>query len=299
MPPSNQGGVGVIGVGAMGLALLERLVAAGFTVSAFDVSAAAVERATAAGAICLESAMAVFAQGTPVITSLASLSAFESTVDEAMAAAEECVATVGPVVEASTLTPADKEKARARLAAKGVVLLDCPVSGTSAQARKGDLVVFKSGDQDALAQCQPIFDTIARATVDAGDFGSGMMLKLLANHLVGLHSAAAAEVMMLARKTGLDLEVVLKALTTSAATSRVLEVRGPLMIEHDYLPATGSIDIIVKDGFMIRAVAGRTGCALPMFDRAHDLFQIAQKDGLGVYDIAALHEYLLQDSHRL
>ena len=295
---SSTSCVGIIGVGAMGFAMLEQLVAASFKVSVFDPSPAARERATAAGATSLDNANAVFALGIPVITCLVSPKALESTIEEAIAAAE-CVPQVGSVIEASTLDLAVKGTARARLAERGIVLLDCPVSGTSAQARQGDLVVFASGDKDALARCQPIFDAIGRETVHAGEFGSGMRLKLLANHLVGLHSAAGAEVLMLARRSGLDPQLVLKVLTTSAANSRILEVRGPLMIDHQYLPATGSIDIIVKDGFMIRAMGEQAGCALPMFERAHDLFRLAQADGLGAHDIAALHQYLLEDSHRL
>ena len=86
---------------------------------------------------------------------------------------------------------------------------------------------------------------------------------------------------MLARKSGVSLSVAMRALTEDAGTSRMLEVRGPLMLNHNYVPATGSIDIIVKDGKMIKELADQSGCDLPLFDGVNDLYKYAQADGLG------------------
>lgn len=288
---TSESDVGVIGAGAMGFALIKRLLVH-FDVSMFDPSPAARERASAAGAVCLDGATEVFALGVPVIICVASPAALSSTVDAAVSAHERG-AQLGPVIESSTLDLSLKEEARVRLAAAGTELLDCPVSGTSAQALNGDLVIFASGHPAARAACEPIFAAIARRTIQAGGFGMGMRLKLLANHLVGLHSAVAGEVLMLARKSGLDDEIVLEALTSSAGTSRMLEVRGPLMIKGAYLPAAGSIDIIVKDGNMIRTMARDAGCSLALYDRADGIYRSAQAEGLGSHDIASIHGYLL------
>lgn len=288
-----SGRVGIIGAGAMGMVFVERLLAKGFIVSVFDPSPNARERATTAGAVCLEDAAAVFARGGPVITCLFSSKAFASTVDAALAVAKSGTR-VGPVIETSTLHPQVKEEARVRLADVETVLLDCPVSGTSAQAQKGDLLVLASGDRAALATCEPIFTAIARTTIRAGEFGRGMQLKLLANHLVGLHTAAAAEVLALARKAGLDPEVAIEALSQGAGYSRMLEVRGPLMANHTYLPATGSLDVIIKDGALIKDLGKQVGCGLPLFDRAYTLYEAAQAAGMGEGDMAGLHSYLLE-----
>ncbi|KAJ9603151.1 hypothetical protein H2200_012446 [Cladophialophora chaetospira] len=288
---SSSSGVGIIGVGAMGFALLQLLLDAGFAVSAFDPSPTAREQASTVGATCLPDAKAVFTMDAPVITCLPNTQAFLSTIEEAISAGRR----TKPVIETSTLDPSVKEGARRRLLETGAELLDCPLSGTSAQARNRDLVVFASGSPTGLASCKAIFTAIARTTIQAGDFGMGMRLKLLANHLVGIHTAAAAEVLMLARKVELDPIVALQALTASAGSSRMLEVRGKLMAEHKYLPATGNIDIIIKDGGMITDLAQQTGCTLPLFSRALELFQCALATGLGNHDMAALHEYLLEN----
>lgn len=284
--------VGLVGAGAMGLALLERLVRGGFTVMVYDPSERACEQARATGGHCVGQAEEIFASGAPTLICVASTQAFASTVESALAASNRG-AKVGLVIETSTLDLSLKTETMTRFRQDGITMLDCPLSGTSAQARNGDLVVFASGDEDALVQCAPIFSAVTRTTIQAGDFGMGMKLKLLANLLVSIHSAAAAEMLALARSVGLDPELALAALVQSAGTSRMLEVRGELMIAHKYVPATGSIDILVKDGAMIADMARQAGCALPVFNTANNLYRAAQADGLGQSDIAGIHGYLL------
>jgi L-threonate 2-dehydrogenase len=126
------------------------------------------------------------------------------------------------------------------------------------------------------------------------EFGMGMRLELLVSPFVGVHTAAAEEVLILARKAQLDTEIALQALTATAGSSRMLEVRCQLMVNHEYLPATGNMDIIIQDGAMITNLAQQTGCALPLFDRALEFVRSAHASGLGSHDMAALHDYLFK-----
>lgn len=287
--------VAMIGAGAMGFAMIELLAARGFTVWVYDPSPEARQRASMVGAHCLDSAGAVFEIGVPVISCVSSAKAFECTIEAALAThSRSTIDCIGPIIEASTLDGRVKERGRTQLAQAGITLLDCPVSGTSAQARNGDLTMFASGEDAALETCKPIFDAIASRLVQAGTFGTGMKLKLLANHLVTLNSIAAAEMLLLARRGGLDPLVALEALIQSAGNSRMLEVRGKLMLNHEYVPATGSIDILVKDGGMINEWAQQSQCFLPLFDRAYELVQRAETSGLGNHDLAVIHQYLLE-----
>lgn len=287
---TNQ--VGLIGAGVMGCALIVRLVANGFDVSVYDPSSDARTQASKEGGRCLSSAEAVFAANSLVITCVASTEALKKTIECAHAARSNNPQ-ASAIIEVSTLSLAVKESARQRVAEVGVAMVDCTLSGTAAQARNGDLVIFASGQPDAIALCYPIITAIGQKIIDVGSFGQGTQLKLLANHLVCVHVAAAAEALSLAKKSGLDVGRVLNALTASAATSRMLEVRGPLMVKQKYTPATGSVDIIVKDGKLIKEMAAHVGLQTPLFDLAHDLFSMIQADGLGSVDTAYLHDFLI------
>ena len=135
-----------------------------------------------------------------IILSLPSDAALQAVSDElAVACAAGTI-----VLETGTLPIAGKQKARELLAGRGVVLLDCPLSGTGAQAKNADLIVFASGDPKAIAECATIMAGFSRAHYDLGDFGNGMKMKLVANHLVAIHNVAAAEAILLGVRSGLD-----------------------------------------------------------------------------------------------
>ena len=126
------------------------------------------------------------------------------------------------VIETSTLPIPVKEEARKRLAARGTILLDCTLSGTGAQARVKDLVVYASGDRKSYRRIAPVLDGFARAHYYVGAFGAGCKVKFVANLLVAIHNVAAAEAMVLAMKSGLDPAMVLKVVADGAGGSRML-----------------------------------------------------------------------------
>ncbi len=289
VPPALAPGaaIGLVGTGALGAALAGLLVRGGFRVVAFDPAPAALANAVAQGATGAADACRLMQAVDAAIVCVSTVAALRATADAAVDAGNP----PGLVIEMSTLPAAAKLDARERLAGRAVVL-DCPVSGTSAQAAAGDLVVFASGEREAVESCRAVFAAVARRTIHAGPFGAGMQLKLLANHLVGLHSLVAAEVLMLAEAAGLDTALALEALNESAGGSKMLKLRGELMLRRTYYPPTASIDIIVKDGALIMDMARAAECRLPLFDRAYELFGEAQREGLGKDDIAAMLEHL-------
>lgn len=235
--------VGIVGVGVMGSAMAGNLVDAGFEVLGYDVDrsrlAELAERGGRPAASCREVARGADA----VLISLPSAAAFQQVAGEIAEAAPPELA----VAETSTLPVEVKEDARGLLAARGVTLLDCPLSGTGRQARDRDVVVYASGDRRAVERFGPVFDGFARAWHYAGEFGAGSKLKFAANLLVGVHNVAAAEAMLLARASGVDLEVALRVLTDGAGTSRMFEVRGPSMITGSYQDAGIRTQVFQKD----------------------------------------------------
>jgi 3-hydroxyisobutyrate dehydrogenase-like beta-hydroxyacid dehydrogenase len=280
--------VGIIGIGIMGSAFAKNLLRDGFRVIGFDVAPGAMAAFKAAGGEAAASPRAV-AEGAPfVITSLATAAAFHAVMSGTDGIASSKARPI--VIDMCTLSLEAKETARAVLAASGKVMLDCPVSGTGAQAAVKDLLVFGSGDEAAYEAALPVLSGMSRAQKYLGAFGNGSRMKFIANHLVNIHNVAAAEAFVLARKAGLDLQLVYDVMADSAGASRMLQVRGPMMVEGRYQPPTARVDLHVKDLGIITDFAAHLGCPLPVFSAASQLYYAALGQGLGGQDTAVVCE---------
>lgn len=192
------------------------------------------------------------------------------------------------VVETSTLALADKQAAFDLLADAGIQLLDCPLSGTGAQAVTRDLVVFGSGDEEAFRRCDTVFRGISRAQHYLGEFGNGSRMKYIANLLVANHNAAAAEAMVLGIQAGFPAQTIYDVIAGSAGTSRMFEVRGPMMVAGDYESATMKMDLWKKDMDIIGAFARQLGVTLPLFEASAELYDRGLAEGRGAQDTASV-----------
>ena len=270
--------VGVIGLGNMGLPMAGHLAAAGFGVRGYDVRAEAVSALAAAGGEPAASPADAAAGASVVITSLPSVAALRDVVsgEGGLAAA----ASAGLIaVETSTLPLEAKEEARQALAAAGAVMLDCPLSGTASQMRERDIAVYTSGDAVAIERCQPVLAAFSRVQYQVGTFGNGMRMKLIANHLVTVHHTAAAEALVFASRAGLDPALALRALSDGAGNSRMLEVRGPMMLAGDFSRANMRLEYFQKDIDLISGLARAVSCPLPLFSASAQLHLAALAQG--------------------
>ncbi|MEX3010905.1 NAD(P)-dependent oxidoreductase [Hoeflea sp. TYP-13] len=275
---------GVIGLGIMGSAMAANLMKAGLCVVGYDPDEKAMRGLEEAGGTVAASACDTAATAPVVITSLPATAALRSVTKDICAKRPAgCV-----VIECSTLSIKDKEAARDTLAQSGIEMLDCPVSGTGAQAVTGDLVVLASGDANAVKRCRPVFDAIARETRYLGAFGNGMKMKFIANLLVSIHNTAAAEALVLAQKAGLDLQQTLEVISAGAGSSRMFEVRGPMMVEDRYTPPTMKNDVWRKDLDLISEFATGLDCPVPLFSVTDMLYAEAEALGFGKEDTAAV-----------
>ena len=196
------------------------------------------------------------------------------------------------VVELSTLTIADKLRFEAILSEAGHIALDCPLSGTGAQAKMRDLVVYASGDSKAIARCGDLFADFAKQSADLGAFGNGSKMKFVANHLVAIHNVATAEAMVLAERAGLDPKMVVDLVGPGAGGSRMFQMRAPMMADRVYEPATMKVSTWKKDMAIIAEFADDVGCATPMFTSTQAVYTDAMAMGLGDQDTAAVFEVL-------
>jgi 3-hydroxyisobutyrate dehydrogenase-like beta-hydroxyacid dehydrogenase len=256
--------VGVIGLGIMGGAMSANLVDGGFAVSGYDVDPAACERFGAKGGEIATSPEAVAQQAGIVITSLPSPGALEDVVngeDGLVAGGRKGLV----VIETSTLAIEDKQRAHDTLAATGITMLDCPLSGTGAQAVTKDLLVYASGERSAFEKCVPVLDGFARGHHYVGAFGNGSRMKYVANLLVAIHNVASAEAMVLGMKAGLDPQVIYDVIADGAGGSRIFQLRGPMMVADNYDDATMRMEIWQKDMKVIGEFASALKSPTPLF----------------------------------
>jgi 3-hydroxyisobutyrate dehydrogenase-like beta-hydroxyacid dehydrogenase len=201
------------------------------------------------------------------------------------------------VVETSTLPIPVKEAARKRLARASIVLLDCPLSGTGAQAKTGDLAVYGSGERAALRNVRPVLRGFSRAQYELGAFGNGSKMKFAANLLVAIHNVSAAEAVVLARRSGLDPKLAVKVLGDGAGSSRMLQVRGPMMAARRYLPATMKNEVWQKDMAIIADFLRRTRSPAPLFQATKAIYKATLKN-LAKADTAAVCAVLERRTRR-
>ena len=276
--------VGMVGLGIMGSAMSVNLLQAGFQVFGYDVVPARRRSLAASGGRPQRSAAEVASRCEIVVTSLPSAAALHE-VTQALSARRRPGLTV---IETSTLPLEDKQAARKRLAAAGAVMLDAPLSGTGAQARAKDLVVYSSGPRTAYRRCLPVFEGFARAHHHLGAFGNGTRMKFVANLLVAIHNVAAAEAFTLARKAGLDPALVYAVVGDGAGGSRMFQVRGPMMVAQDYSDATMKVEVWQKDMRVIGEFAAHLDCPTPLFAASAPIYSAAMASGLGREDTAAV-----------
>lgn len=284
----------VVGLGIMGSAIAQHLLDGGSAVLGYDVDAARLRQLERIGGVALPSVREAAERADVVLTSLPGSGPALDVCRELAAGARE-----GLVVgETSTLPHEVKNACRELIVAAGGELLDCPLSGTGAQARVRDVVVYGSGDEAAFERVRGVLEIFSRSVRYLGPFGSGSTMKLVANLLVAVHNAATAEAFALGEAAGLDPRQIYDTIRDGAGNSVIFEKRGQLMVGRAYLPATAKISMFVKDTGLIADFAARLGLDLPMLEATRPLYDRAVEQGLADADAAALLETLNREDRQ-
>ena len=279
--------VGMIGLGIMGSAMSANLLKDGFSVIGYDVVPECLETFETRGGAAAASSSEVASRADVVITSLPSVPALQDVVSGGngiTAGARKGLV----VIETSTLPLDAKQEAYDALKNAGAELLDCPLSGTGTQAVSKDIVAYTSGKREVCEDCQPVFHGITRANYYVGPFGMGMKMKFVANLLVTIHNVAAAEAFVLGMKAGLDPEVIHKAISDGGGTSRMFEVRGPLMAAGKYDEPSMKVELHQKDIKIISAFANELQCPTPLLSASAQFYTAALAKGWAKWDTGAV-----------
>jgi len=278
---------GVIGVGAMGMAVARRLLDLGLEVRVRDIRDEPAREAAAAGAVVCDSPAALASACDAVITLVVDAAQTEEIVFGADGAAQ-AMQPGGVLIMSSTVQPAFAESVAERLAARGVLMLDAPCSGGPAKARSGQMSMMIAGSAQALARATPLLEVMAARRILLGErAGDGSRVKILNNMLAGANLAAACEAMALGIKLGLDPRLLYEVVSSSSGASWMFDERMPRVLAGDYAPRA-ALDILRKDLSLLLESAAQQGFPAPMARTAHAQYEEASRLGYGKEDDAAL-----------
>jgi L-threonate 2-dehydrogenase len=279
--------VGVIGLGAMGGGMAQSLRRAGFAPKVFDVRADAAEAfARDGGTACANAAEA--ARGSDVVVSVVVNAAQTEELLFGSGDAAAAMPAGSVFVMCSTVDPAWSAALEDRLAERGLLYLDAPISGGAAKAASGQITMMTAGRPDAYARCGGVLDAMAAQVYRLGDrAGAGSKVKIINQLLAGVHIAAAAEAMALGLREGVDPAALYEVITHSAGNSWMFENRMAHVLAGDYTPLS-AVDIFVKDLGLVLDLARASKFPLPLSSTAHQMFMQASTAGYAREDDSAV-----------
>ena len=281
--------IGLIGLGIIGSSILRNIHDSEFSPIGFDIDQKIIDKLNHEGLNTSSSLKEIIDQSSIIITSLPNNKALEETIDLII---QEDNRKVELLIETSTLSLECKIKNQERLNAINVDILDCPISGTGRQAENKDIVMYASGLKESYEMALPVLETFSRESFFLGDFGNATKVKLIANLLVSIHNVASAEAIRLGEKSGLDLNELYKVISSGAATSKIFELRAPMMIAKDYSPASMKMNVWKKDMELIRDMIDNHEIDSPLFKMTEQLYKKAEELDLNELDTASVMEVL-------
>src|SRR3984957_16555636 len=283
----SAGQIGVVGLGAMGMGMATSLRRAGYDLQGFDVRREGAEAFAVEGGGACSSPRAGAATREVLISVVVNAAQTESLLfgEDGAAAAMKS----GSVfVMCSTVDPDWSIALEKRLAEKGILYLDAPISGGAAKAAKGEITMMTSGHPDAYAKVGDALDAMAAKVYRLGPAaGNGSKVKIINQLLAGVHIAVAAEAMALGLRQGVDPASLYDVITHSAGNSWMFENRMAHVLAADYTPLS-AVDIFVKDLGLVLDTARACKFPLPLASTAHQMFLQAASSGLGREDDSAV-----------
>lgn len=277
--------VGIIGLGLLGSAMAERLLASGFRVTGYDPVAEKREELRTLGGEPVDSPRHVWTVCPRVLLSLPNSSIAAEVIEEA--APQVRPGTL--VVDTTTGDPGEVAAFGPRLENLGAGYLDATVGGSSKQARAGDVIVMAGGRREHFEACADIFSSFSRHSFYAGPWGSGARMKLVTNLVLGLNRLVLAEALGFAEASGLDPTLTLEILKASSSYSRVMDIKGRKMLERDYTPEA-RLSQHLKDVRLILENGERSQARLPLSTLHRALLEEMEQRGLGGVDNSAIRE---------
>jgi 3-hydroxyisobutyrate dehydrogenase-like beta-hydroxyacid dehydrogenase len=278
--------VGLVGLGLVGRALAARLALAGLQVLGYDRDAQAMHAYKASGGVCAESLAAMGHEVNAVVLAVYDTAGVVEVLEGA-AGLLQPGHRVNLVVDCSTGSPKELTSLHVRLQARGVDLVEAPLSGSSEQIAAGEAAALVGATEDAWARAQPLLSALATRCLHAGPPGMGVRAKLATNLVLGLNRAVLAEGLAFAQALGIEPARFLEMVLATPAASEAARVKGPLMVERDFRPRS-RVRQHLKDVELMLDAAADQGLPLPLSKLHAQLLREAVADGDGDLDNAAI-----------
>jgi 2-hydroxy-3-oxopropionate reductase len=274
--------VGLIGIGLMGQVFAQRLRTAGFAVVGYDIEADKRTRLEHIGGEPVPSVGAVARRCAATIVVVFNTDQVEDVIENGI------IPAVGErsekiVLCASTCDPDRLAALAERVSARGLRLLETPVSGTSEEVRQGCGTALIGGDPALMAEVGPVLDALFARSFHLGRHGDGSRAKLAINLILGINRTGLAEGLVFAERLGLDAAKFLGVAKASAAYSRVMEGKGPKMVRGDFSPE-GMVQVSFKDATLMREQGLKRGQSLPLLETYRDILAACIREGQAEWD---------------
>lgn len=279
--------VGFIGLGRMGLPMSYRLLRGGFDLTVHNRSQEKVQRIAQEGAHPANSTAGITQAADILLACLPDV----ATVEEVFLGKDGVIDNCRPgqiLVDHSTVGMATSRTCAAAAEAKGAMFLDAPISGGTERATDGTLTIMAGGPKEAYDRALPLFDAMGATVRHMGPTGTGTTAKLVNQLLVGIHSVAAAEAMLLGAKSGADPELVFEVVNSGWGQSFMLGRNAPVMLNRDFDGIRTQIRVFLKDLGLIQELARELDTPIPAGNLAFQLLTTAVEQGLGDLDSAAI-----------
>lgn len=286
--------VGFIGLGRMGMPMALNLLNAGFHLTAHNRSRGKVENLAQRGANPAASPQEVTRASEVILTCLPDVPA----VEEVYLGEEGVVASARAghlLIDLSTIGPATARSIARAALARGAAFLDAPVSGGAERAASGTLTIMVGGEEEAFQRASPLLSVLGSTVQHVGPSGAGSTFKLINQFLVGVHTVAAAEALILAARAGMDAGLLLEVLKTSWGSSFMLARNGPLTIARSFQAASAPLRLIFKDLILVEGLAKEVQAPLNTAKPALKFFQEAINRGMSEEDLSAVALILEND----
>lgn len=273
--------VGVIGLGLLGSALVDRLLTAGYDVHGYDIDSARREELVDRGGRAATDVSEVGGQCSLVVLSLPDASVSQNVARQLVSGHPGGL----HVIDTTTGDPVTMQSLGDDLAAAGVGYLDTTVAGSSVQTRQGEALLLVGGDPQHIARCRDVLNAMAPRWLPVGGRGSGARMKLVVNLVLGLNRAALAEGLAFAGALGIDPALALDVLRQSPAASQVMATKGDKMVSRDFTPQA-RLRQHLKD---VRLIVAAAATARTPFSELHaELLESLVADGFGDEDNSAV-----------
>lgn len=281
--------IGFIGLGIMGKPMAKNLIKAGYELVVADLVQSAVDELVALGAESAENGKEVASKCNVIITMLPN-SPHVKTVALGEGGIIEGAKPGSVLIDMSSIAPLASREICGELSQKGIDMLDAPVSGGEPKAIDGTLSVMVGGKKEVFDKYYDVMKTMAASVVYVGDIGAGNTAKLCNQVVVALNIAAVSEAFMLAKKAGVDPELVYQAIRGGLAGSTVMDAKVPMMLDRNFNPGF-KIDLHIKDLNNVIETSHGVGAPIPLTAQVMEIMQAIKLDGCGIEDHSSIVKY--------